>query len=90
MSPDPRHYLDNYATHKMEGAGSPGTRAGTFTTARPRGQVERFFGLVTEKQLRRGAHRSTADFERDAVNDGLKPFRWTKAKFRLSGCTCER
>ena len=69
---------------------SPGPHGGTFTTVRPRSQVERFFGLVTEKQLRRGAHRSTGDFERAAVNDSPKPFRWTKTKFWLSGCTCER
>ena len=72
-------HMDNYATHKTEAAGSPNARAGMSTTPRrpPRGQVERFFGLLTEKQLRRGVHQSTADLERATVNDNPKPFRWT-------------
>ena len=71
--------MDNYATHKTEAAGSPNARAGMSTTPRrpPRGQVERFFGLLTEKQLRRGVHQSTADLDQATVNDNPKPFRWT-------------
>ena len=46
-------------------------------------QVERFFGLLTEKQLRRSVHRSTADLKRAIhsyiVNDNPKPFRRTKS-----------
>ena len=48
-------------------------------------QVERFFALLTEKQLRRGVHRSTKELERaitnyiDTVNQNPKPFRWTKS-----------
>jgi hypothetical protein len=47
-------------------------------------QVERFFGLLTDDQIRRGAHRSTAKLEAaitayiDARNADPKPFRWTK------------
>jgi transposase len=47
-------------------------------------QVERFFGLLTDDQIRRGAHRSTAELEAaitayiDARNADPKPFRWTK------------
>lgn len=48
-------------------------------------QVERFFGLLTDKALRRGVHRSTAELE-DAIdayiaatNAEPKPFRWTKS-----------
>ena len=77
VSPD--IHMDSYAIRKTEAAGSPSARAGMSTTPRrpPRGQVERFFGLLTEKQPRRGVHRSTADLERAAVNDDPKPFRWT-------------
>jgi transposase len=43
--------------------------------------VERFFAATTEKQIRRGVHRSTEELERairsyiEAVNDDPKPFR---------------
>lgn len=46
--------------------------------------VERWFGLLTERQLKRGVHRSTTALERairefiDAHNDDPKPFVWTK------------
>jgi transposase len=46
--------------------------------------VERFFGVLTEKALRRGSHTSVAAL-RDAIlayvaahNDKGKPFKWTK------------
>lgn len=48
-------------------------------------QVERFLALLTEKQLRRGVHRSTQQLEHDirafidAHNADPKPFRWTKS-----------
>ena len=48
-------------------------------------QVERFFALLTEKQLRPGVHRSTKELEvailryMDTVNADPKPFRWTKS-----------
>jgi transposase len=48
-------------------------------------QVERFFALLTEKQIRRGVHRSTGELEAaikayiDATNAEPKPFRWTKS-----------
>lgn len=47
-------------------------------------QVERWFALLTEKQLRRGVHRSTLELERaiktylDTYNRDPRPFRWTK------------
>jgi len=47
--------------------------------------VERFFANLTDKQIRRGAHRSTAELEAaiasyiDAVNAKPKPFVWTKS-----------
>ena len=43
-------------------------------------KVERFFGLLTEKQLRLGVHQSIADLERaiqaHTVNDNPKLLRW--------------
>jgi hypothetical protein len=56
--------------------------------ARTRGrlnQVERFFANLTEKQIRRGVHRSTAELEAAikayiaAVNANPRPFVWTKS-----------
>ena len=47
-------------------------------------QVERFFAELTNKQLRRGAHRSTLELERaireyiDVKNRNPKPFVWTR------------
>jgi transposase len=47
-------------------------------------QVERFFALLTDDQITRSAHRSTAELEAaiaayiDAHNADPKPFRWTK------------
>jgi transposase len=47
-------------------------------------QVERFFALLTEQQIKRGAHRSVKELEAaiaayiDARNADPKPFRWTK------------
>ena len=55
------------------------------TLYRERNQVERFFALITEKQIRRGVHRSTQALERDIIafidthNADPKPFRWTKS-----------
>ena len=47
-------------------------------------QVERFFALLADQQIKRGAHRSTKELEAaitaylDARNADPKPFRWTK------------
>jgi transposase len=48
-------------------------------------QVERFFALLSEQQIKRGAHRSTAELEAainayiETRNAAPKPFRWTKS-----------
>jgi transposase len=55
-------------------------------------QVERFFALLTEQQIRRGVHRSTAELEAaiaayiDARNAAPKPFRWTKSADDILAC----
>jgi len=83
--------LDNYATHK-----TPAVKAWlarhpryhlhfTPTSASWLNQVERWFALLTEKQIRRGVHRSIDDLKADieafiaAHNDDPKPFIWTKS-----------
>jgi transposase len=83
--------IDNYATHK-----TPLVR--NWLAKRPRwhthltptssswlNQVERFFADLTERQIRRGVHRSV-DALHAAINDFIerhnadpKPFRWTKS-----------
>lgn len=48
-------------------------------------QVERWFGLLTERQIRRGSHRSVRELEKaihefiDAHNEEPKPFVWLKS-----------
>jgi len=83
--------MDNYATHK-----APTVRNWlvkrphwhvhhTPTSASWLNQVERFFALLTDRQLRRGAHRSLASLHEaitafiDQHNADPKPFRWTKS-----------
>ncbi len=83
--------MDNYATHK-----APLIR--NWLAKRPRwhvhltptssswlNQVERFFALLTERQIRRGIHRSLDALHAaitafiDHHNADPKPFRWTKS-----------
>ena len=83
--------MDNYATHKTKPirdwlAKRPHWHVHfTPTSASWINQVERFFALITEKQIRRGVHRSTQQLETDirafidAHNTQPKPFRWTKS-----------
>jgi transposase len=82
--------LDNYGTHKT-------TLIRRWLAKRPRfhlhftptgaswlNLVERWFALLTEKQIRRGVHRSTRELEMaikrylDLTNAAPKPFVWTK------------
>jgi len=81
---------DNYATHKTPVIAK-------WLATHPRfhmhhtptysswlNQVERWFALLTDKKLRRGAHRSIQALEKDIRdwitnwNDNPKPFTWTK------------
>jgi hypothetical protein len=83
--------MDNYATHKTKPirdwlAKRPRWRVHFTPTGAPWiNQVERFFGLITDKQIRRGVHRSTQAPENDirtfinSHNADPKPFRWTKS-----------
>jgi transposase len=81
---------DNYATHKTPAIATwLGTHPRfhmhfTPTYASWLNQVERWFALLTDKKLRRGAHRSIYALEKDIRewitnwNDDPKPFAWTK------------
>ena len=83
--------MDNYATHKTKPirdwlAKRPRWHVHfTPTGASWINQVERFFALITEKQIRRGVHRSIQALESDirtfidAHNAHPKPFRWTRS-----------
>ena len=82
--------VDNYATHKT-------ARIRTWLAKLPRfhlhftptsaswlHQVDGWFALLTEKQLRRGVHRSTRELETaiyhylEVTNENPQPFAWTK------------
>ena len=82
---------DNYATHKTE-------LIRNWLAKRPRwhvhltptssswlNQIERFFALLTERQIRRGVHRSVEELEAainaflDHNNANPRPFRWIKS-----------
>jgi transposase len=81
--------LDNYATHKTPAVHRWLVKRPHFhlhftpTHASWLNQVERWFGLLTQRQLRRGAHTSVAALKRAieafiaAHNDEPKPFKWT-------------
>ena len=82
--------MDNYGTHKTPTIKSWFARHPRFhvhftpTSASWLNQVERWFATLTEKQIRRGTHRSTRELEQairdylDIHNADPKPFAWTK------------
>jgi len=83
--------MDNYGTHKTPAIKNWFARHPRFhvhftpTSASWLNQVERWFGLLTERALRRGVHRSVAELERaihtfiEATNADPRPFRWVKS-----------
>jgi transposase len=83
--------LDNYSTHKAPTvkrwlAQHPRYHLHfTPTSSSWLNQVETWFSLLTQRQLRRGVHRSVAELEAallayaDRSNATAKPFRWTKS-----------
>jgi transposase len=82
--------LDNYGTHKTPLIQRWLLRHPRFhlhftpTAASWLNLVERWFATLTEKQIRRGIHRSTRELEEtirryiQATNHSAKPFVWTK------------
>ena len=83
--------MDNYATHKTALIRNWLARRPrwhvhlTPTSASWLNQAERFFALLTERQIRRGIHRSVGALQTaitlfiDQHNANPKPFRWTKS-----------
>jgi transposase len=82
--------MDNYGTHKTQAVKNWFVRHPRFhvhftpTSASWLNQVERWFATLTQKQIRRGTHRSTQQLEQ-AIRDYLatnnadpKPFVWSK------------
>jgi transposase len=82
--------LDNYGTHKTQLIRNWLVKRPRFhlhftpTSASGLNLVERWFSALTDKQLRRGTHRSTKELEEDIRsyihhhNHHLKPFVWHK------------
>jgi transposase len=82
--------LDNYGTHKTPRVRRWLARHSRFhvhftpTSASWLNLVERWFATLTEKQIKRGAHRSVRELETTireylvVTNDAPKPFVWTK------------
>ena len=89
--------LDNYSTHK-----TPAVKR--FLVKRPRfhlhftptygswlNQVERWFGLLTERQLKRGSHPSVVQLRRaieefiEVTNENPRPFKWAKSPDEILG-----
>ena len=83
--------IDNYATHKAPLIRNWFNRRArwhvhlTPTSSSWVNQVERFFALLTERQIRRGIHRSVVALKTaittfiEQHNANPKPFRWTKS-----------
>ncbi|HJS90557.1 MAG TPA: IS630 family transposase [Steroidobacteraceae bacterium] len=82
--------MDNYGTHKTPSVKSWMRRHPRFhahftpTSSSWLNQVERWFATLTERQIRRGTHRSTVELEQ-AIRDYLaannrnpRPFVWSK------------
>jgi transposase len=82
--------LDNYQTHKTPLIRNWLVKRPRFhlhftpTSASWLNMVERWFAALTEKQIRRGVHRSTRELEVaierfvEATNEDPRPFVWTK------------
>lgn len=82
--------LDNYGTHKTEAIRRWLAKRPRFhvhftpTSSSWLNLVERFFAALTEKQIRRGVHRSVRELETAikqylaVTNESPKPFVWTK------------
>jgi transposase len=82
--------MDNYGTHKTPSVRGWLARNPRFhvhftpTSASWLNQVERWFATLSERQIRRGTHRSTVELERairsylTLNNREAKPFIWTK------------
>ncbi len=92
---------DNYATHKTALIRNWLARRPRFhihftpTSASWLNMVERWFALLTDKQLRRGVHKSSSELEAaiyrymDVTNNDPKPFVWTKTADQILANVCK-
>ena len=83
--------MDNYGTHKTPSVKAWLARHSHFrvhftpTSSSWLNLVERWFALISERQIKRGTHRSTIELERairqylNTYNENPKPFIWTKS-----------
>jgi transposase len=83
--------MDNYGTHKTPSVKGWLARHPRFqvhftpTSSSWLNLVERWFALISERQIKRGTHRSTMELERairqylEVYNKDPKPFVWTKS-----------
>jgi len=83
--------MDNYGTHKTPSVKAWLARHSRFrvhftpTSSSWLNLVERWFALISQRQIKRGTHRSTRELERairqylDIYNEDPKPFIWTKS-----------
>jgi transposase len=83
--------MDNYGTHKTPAVRGWLARHPRFkvhftpTSSSWLNLIERWFALLSERQIKRGTHRSTRELERairhhlDTYNSNPKPFAWTKS-----------
>lgn len=83
--------MDNLSTHKTPAVQRWFARHPRFhphftpTYSSWLNQIERWFALLEQRQIKRGSHRSVVHLERaiyefiDTTNDDPKPFRWTKS-----------
>jgi transposase len=83
--------MDNYATHKTDAVQKWFARHPRYhvhftpTSASWLNQVERWFALLSEKQIKRGVHTSVQQLEADIqafiqqYNQNPKPFKWVKS-----------
>jgi transposase len=83
--------MDNYGTHKTPSVKAWLVRHSHFrvhftpTSSSWLNLVERWFALISERQIKRGTHRSTIELERairqylSTYNENPKPFIWTKS-----------
>jgi transposase len=80
--------MDNYGTHKTQAVKNWFVRHPRFhvhftpTSASWLNQVERWFATLTQKQIRRGTHRSTQQLEQ-AIRDYLATYNADPKPFRL-------
>ena len=91
--------VDNYATHKHEKVRNWLRRNKRVklhfipTSSSWLNMVERFFGVLTEKRIRRGVFTSVEELETALMdyieqhNENPKPFVWTKSTAEMSICT---